>query len=207
MKSQKEITTESYNKTANEYFSVVSKFDMLPEILDFAGSIEKNGKILDLGCGPGHHSKYFKDLGFKVTGIDLSQNMISIAKENFKNIDFKVMDIYNLKFDSNTFNGIWASASLLHIEKSNIKEVLIKLKDILTVNGTIYISLKIGDTEEMIIDDRYNNNPKFYSFFQTDEIKKILKEVGFNVVKSEVVEKRNYYDTNKWFHLFVKKHK
>lgn len=206
MKNQKEITTESYNKTANEYFKVVSKFDMLPEIIDFTDLVQKNGKILDLGCGPGHHSKYFTDLGFKVVGVDLSENMISLAKKSFKNIDFRVMDIYNLKFDSSTFDGIWASASLLHIEKSSIREVLIKLKDILNYNGIIYISLKIGDAEGMIIDDRYDNAPKFYSFFQVNEIKEILKELGFSITKSESVEKRNYYDTNRWLHLFVKKH-
>ena len=41
----------------------------------------KNAKILDVACGKGRHAKYLNNLGFDVTGIDLSVNSIKYAKE------------------------------------------------------------------------------------------------------------------------------
>ena len=43
-------------------------------------------KILDLACGTGHHTIFFAKFGYEVTGVDLSQNMLQVAKENAKGI-------------------------------------------------------------------------------------------------------------------------
>ncbi|WP_295221305.1 class I SAM-dependent methyltransferase [uncultured Chryseobacterium sp.] len=201
----KKITIQSYDQTATEYSSNVNSFTILPELDIFTNLIFENGKILDLGCGPGHHSKYFADLGFDVTGIDLSEKMIGIARKNFKNIDFQIMDIENLIFTKNSFDGIWASASLLHIEKKNLPIVLLKLKEILKNNGILYISLKLGFGEQLIQDNRYSDVFKFYSYFQNLEIEKFVNNCNLNIFESRLVDQRNEYDTNSWIHIFIKK--
>ena len=199
----KKATIDSYDKTVDEYVKIISSFEQLPQLEIFANLMPAKGKILDLGCGPGQHSKFFSDLNFNVTGIDLSKNMISRARSKYRNIDFKVMDIYNLKFDNLFFDGIWASASLLHIEKSKVLKVLIDLKKILKDDGYIYISLKVGNGEKLIKDDRYNGVPKFFSFFQPIEIEEFLDISGLQIFEKDIVNERKTYDTNSWLHLFV----
>lgn len=201
----KKTTITSYDETAHDYETLVKSFEILPQLEIFAEMIDSGGTILDLGCGPGQHSKYFCDLGFKVTGIDLSEKMISLAKSKYRTIDFQVMDIENLEFKNNRFDGIWASASLLHIEKSKFTKVLFNLKDILKDNGILYISLKIGFGERMIHDDRYYSVLKFFSFFQFAEIEDILNYCDLKIIESNIIKERNSYDTNSWLHLFVKK--
>ena len=66
--------------------------------------LKKNNEILDLACGKGRHSKYLNELGFKVTGVDLSPKSISFAKQ-FENssLHFKEHDMclpYPKKFDA-----------------------------------------------------------------------------------------------------------
>ncbi|MDM1377712.1 class I SAM-dependent methyltransferase [Myroides marinus] len=202
MKKKKEITIDSYNKTANEYFNIVSEFNVLPELLDFSNLIKQNGTILDLGCGPGHHSKYFSDLGFKVTGIDLSSEMIEIAKKVSEKSTFKIMDILHIDFKKGTFDGIWASASLLHIPKNKIKNVLKNLKEILVEGGILYISLKDGDGDEIFIDKRYGNVEKYYTYYKSNEILDLLQTVGFNKIEISLKDKRSNYDTSSWLHIF-----
>ena len=66
--------------------------------------LEKNDTILDLACGKGRHSKYLSRKGFDVTGIDLSEESISYAKQ-FENphLHFDVHDMcepYPQQFDA-----------------------------------------------------------------------------------------------------------
>lgn len=205
MKDIKKITINSYDKTAIDYYKRVSEFELLPEITEFLKIVKKDGEILDLGCGPGHHSIFFYNQNFKVTGIDLSSEMIKLAKKEFTDIDFKVMDISDLDFEVNTFDGIWASASLLHIPKNNIKLILKKIKEILVNNGILYISLKEGIGSEIFSDVRYGGVDKFYVYYKLEEIKNILEDIGFNILGIELKGKRTNYDTNSWLHIFCQK--
>lgn len=207
MKDSKKTTIKSYDNTASEYYRAVTSFELLPEIKKFSKEIIKNGRILDLGCGPGHHSKYFSNLDFKVTGIDLSSEMIKLARKEFEDVNFEVMDILHLNFEENSFDGIWASASLLHIPKNQIKLILNKLKGVLINNGILYISLKEGKGSELFNDIRYGGVDKFYVYYQLEEIKNILKDVGFNILEIKLKEKRTNYDTNSWLHIFCQNKK
>lgn len=207
MKDIKKITINSYDKSAVDYYKRVSEFELLLEITEFIKIVKKDGKILDLGCGPGHHSNFFSNQNFKVTGIDLSSEMIKLAKKEFTDIDFKVMDISDLDFEVNTFDGIWASASLLHIPKNNIKLILKKIKEILVNNGILYISLKEGKGSEIFNDVRYGGVDKFYVYYKLDEIKNILEDIGFNILDIELKGKRTNYDTNSWLHIFCQNNK
>jgi len=95
-----------------------------------------NGKsVLDIGCGTGKHLKYFKDDGYDVAGVDLSENMILEAKKHLnqendlicsKASDFK----FNKKFDLiiSLFHVMSYQTSNEEIEKVffNVKEHLIK---------------------------------------------------------------------------------
>ncbi len=205
MRDQKKITIDSYDKTADQYFKIVSEFDLFPEIFEFNHLMIPNGRILDLGCGPGHHALFFSEKGFRVVGVDLSENMISIAKKIAPKAEFEIMDISNITFPSNSFDGIWASASLLHIPKKDIQTVLEKLYEILVPNGICYISLKYGDSEDFLDDHRYGGVKKFYVYYKPEEIEKILSGMNFKILHRGIRDKRATYDTNSWIHLFCKK--
>ncbi|TCK56472.1 2-polyprenyl-3-methyl-5-hydroxy-6-metoxy-1,4-benzoquinol methylase [Flavobacterium sp. 90] len=204
MHNLKETTIKSYNKTASEYQKVVSSFELLPEINEFILKVNKGGEILDLGCGPGHHALFFSNNDFSVTGIDLSSEMIELAKKASVKSNFKIMDILTLDFQKASFDGIWASASLLHIPKNKITPVLQKLKEILIKDGILYISLKQGNGSELFTDIRYGGVDKYYVYYQLEEIENILKKIGFKILKIELKGKRTTYDTNSWIHIFCK---
>ncbi|RYJ45160.1 class I SAM-dependent methyltransferase [Flavobacterium beibuense] len=67
-------------------------------------NLPENAKILDLACGKGRHSIYLNQLGYDVTGADLSENSIAIAsKHSNENLHFKVHDMrepFEEKFDA-----------------------------------------------------------------------------------------------------------
>jgi SAM-dependent methyltransferase len=64
-------------------------------------------KILDIGCGTGHHTGSLGSKGFDVLGIDISNSMIKKGKENYPNYKFKVADASNSDiFEPNTYTHI-----------------------------------------------------------------------------------------------------
>ncbi|WP_299313275.1 class I SAM-dependent methyltransferase [uncultured Aquimarina sp.] len=205
MSKKAKITIDSYNKTAEEYYKIVTSFEVLPELEEFMNFLQVNDEVLDLGCGPGHHSRIFSENGFQVTGIDFSKEMINIAKKEVPEVEFHVMDILKLKFKNTCFNGVWASASLLHVQKKLFPKALDNINNILCDKGIFYLSLKQGKGEELLKDERYGGVNKFYSYFSSNDIESMLKQASFKIINISSKEKRNIYDTNPWIHIFCMK--
>src|SRR5690606_2326013 len=121
---------------------------------------------------------------------DLSSKMIEIANKEAPTSTFKVMDILNLNFERNSFAGVWASASLLHIPKSKMLFVLKKIKEILQRDGLLYVSLKYGEGSKIFKDSRYGGVDKFYVYYKVDEIENLLQEAGFDILEVKLKGKR-----------------
>lgn len=102
------------------------------KILKFIGN--RKQKILDLGCGPGYYSIALVKKGNDVTGIDISEDKINIAKqvakENKINVNFLVGDARKIPFKDNTFDLVICSEIIEHVkeDKKVIKEILRILK-------------------------------------------------------------------------------
>jgi len=73
-------------------------------------------QALEVGCGDGFFSSKLSDLGYKVTGIDLSPLAIANARNKYKEIQFQVHDLENpLPFHDSTFDLVWCSEVLEHL--------------------------------------------------------------------------------------------
>src|SRR3972149_10473376 len=131
----KEVTQSSYNVTAAEYTKNIERIDSDSKAILFLQHIKPGSHILDLGCGPGKDAKYFVEQGFKVTGIDFSTSMIKIARQHAPDAIFHTMDIEQINFSDGEFDAIWAAASLLHIPKNKLPNILYKLKSLLKEKG------------------------------------------------------------------------
>ncbi|MEO1186620.1 MAG: class I SAM-dependent methyltransferase, partial [Cyanobacteria bacterium J06636_27] len=95
--------------------------------------------ILDIGCGTGEFSRLLAKRADKVIAIDLSPNMIEIAKEKSKqypNIDFQVADVLQWDFPSEEFDAIISIATVHHLA---VEELLSNLKTALKLGGKLII--------------------------------------------------------------------
>ncbi len=154
--------TYSYYELATEnYFKETNTIDMSNKYKPFLETLSNNASILDLGCGSGRDSIEFSKMGYKVTAIDASPSMASIASENIGNT-VQIKNCYNMNFESG-FDGIWACASLLHIPKSEFQSALSNVVQALKPGGTAYISVKKGEGNGLDIKNR------FFSYYQDDE--------------------------------------
>lgn len=174
MDKYKEETINSYNRNAKEFSKKFQELMNIEKRYEFKKFISLlfGKEILDLGCGAGDHSDYFVKQGLRVTSIDISKEMIEICKG--KKLNAEIMDIEDLKFEDNTFNGIWAVTSLLHIPKSKLPLVIDKLHKILKNKGVLYVCVKEGKGEGLI-KDKEQNSQRFFSFWEKEELLKLFE--------------------------------
>lgn len=199
-------TIEFYNKNVDEYIKNTITLQDSTWLEKFIKYLPKNGKILDIGCAYGRDCKYFVEKGFKTYGIDLSEKMIEHAKVFELKAHLAVMDMLNLKFENQSFDGIWCSATLLHLNKNDALKAIKKMNRVLKKKGVLFLNLKEGIGEKVIKDLRYNNSEKFYSYFSEKEIKRLLEDESFSIIDFEIIIKKDKYMQNsKLIYLIARK--
>jgi ubiquinone/menaquinone biosynthesis C-methylase UbiE len=179
-------TIDFYNKNIDEYFQKTMDLQDKFWLGKFISGLPQNSKVLDIGCAFGRDTKFFTDNSFDTIGIDLSENMIEKAKDFSPSSKFYVMDMQNLDFDNQSFDGVWCSAALLHLNKNDGITALKEIKRVLKKDGFLYLNLKEGIGEKVIVDERYQNSEKFYSYYQESEIKDLLSKFNFKIIDFEI---------------------
>ena len=195
-------TIETYNQIAKIYADYTFNRLFQYHLNEFISLIPKDAKILDIGCGSGRDVQYFLDYNLNPTGIDISHEMINEAKTRVPNGDFKKMDMRNLKFKENTFDALWACASLLHISRKELPKVLQNLNKIIKPNGILFIALKEGEGSKIIREQKYKDLPRLFVYYNKSEIEKLINENGFSIIKSEI--EKGTEKTN-WINILCKK--
>lgn len=149
-------TIKFYNENAKKYYEDTKNGDMKNIYGNFLENIKNGGSILDLGCGSGRDSLYFINEGYKVTSVDGSINLaLEAEKLTGQRVIVSMFEELHLE---EQFNGIWACASLLHVKRENIIDVINRLSLNLKDDGVFYMSFKYGENEFIDEKGRYFNN-------------------------------------------------
>lgn len=139
--------------------------------------IKKGMKILDAGCGTGNFSVKLAGMGCDVTGIDISDNMLSIAREKASglglDIEFINMDVNKLSFEDNEFDAVLSMTAFEFVEDA--PQALEELLRVVKKDGAVLIGTITGDSKwgELYLSEPYRENSVFkHAKLRTsDEIK------------------------------------
>ena len=151
----KNNTLDFYNNNSKTYIESTLSVDMSYLYKDFLKYIPKGSHILDLGCGSGRDSLEFIKKGYNVTAVDGSKKLAVVAGEIIEK------EVICSKFEelklTEIFHGIWACASLLHVNKNHIVDVIKNVSLNLKPNGVFYMSFKYAENEYIDEKGRYFN--------------------------------------------------
>ena len=139
------MNMDYYEHNAKYFFEATVDVDMSPLYQRFLPSMPYGGRILDAGCGSGRDLRAFARLGYSVTAFDASPALIALAeayagqpvfRARFQDIDWR-----------ESFDGVWACASLLHLPAVELPDALRRLAVALVSGGILYASFKYGHGE------------------------------------------------------------
>jgi SAM-dependent methyltransferase len=185
----------SYDAVANEYVCRISG-ELQHKPLDrallerFATAVRDRGPVCDMGCGPGHLARYLKERGVEIVGYDLSPKMVEAARVLNPEISFHQADMTILDHADESWAGLVAFYSIIHIPPSAMAHTLRQFRRILRPAGLLFLAFHIGD-ETLHLDDWWEHkvNIDFY-FFQPAEMIRLLQAAGFEV--EEIIEREPY---------------
>jgi SAM-dependent methyltransferase len=103
----------------------------------FSSSLKRNARVLDLGCGPGRDLDVFANDGHVVTGVELNEDFVEMAKLRHNVIHTDIREISRL-FSDLSFDGIWAQASLVHLSHDEVTSVVADCFQLLKPQGIFY---------------------------------------------------------------------
>ncbi len=141
-------STDYYDNNAQIFTERTFQHDMAEIYNQFLALLPKKTSILDAGCGPGRDAVYFNTLGHDVIAFDASIEMVKISSQKLGRPTLQ-MSLQDITFE-NQFDGVWASASLLHVPFDELREVFEKIHHALKPNGILYFSFKYGHDERRV---------------------------------------------------------
>jgi SAM-dependent methyltransferase len=128
----------------------------------FLKLLPEGAHVLDAGCGSGRDSRSFLEKGYEVTAFDASEALVALASEH-AGIPVLRMRFDELRFEE-SFDGVWACASLLHVPQSEMDGAISNLSRSLKPGGVFYASFRYGDGESVVEDGRLFNNYTEHTF-------------------------------------------
>ncbi len=196
--NNKKQTIDFYNANAEQYVAETSNLDVSDHRNRFLNFIPDGGQILDLGCGSGRDSRFFIDRGYSVTAVDASEVIAKLASE-FIGITVDVLDFQELEYFE-TFDGIWACASLLHCPKAEMDSVILKITKALKPHGIAYMSFKFGAGE------RVDERGRFFNDYTEDDLSELLAaHSDLEIIDLFTESKPLRGGLQTWLNLYAKK--
>lgn len=173
--NRKEITQQSYDEHAEEfdgYFqSSFNKEGTANDISEFL-KLNPGPKILDLGSGSGIHAKFFADKGFDVTCLDISEPLLEKCRQRgLKTIQ---MDLEELILPKETYDAVWAVASLLHVSRRKVPKVVREIYKTLKPMGLLVVAVKEGKGGEYVVSSSISGVRRWFVYFSKEEIEKLF---------------------------------
>jgi SAM-dependent methyltransferase len=196
-------TVDTYNKSAKEmaeYFKGIGSREYDVDLsIRLAGS-PKEPKVLEIGCGDGRDAKEIVKRTPNYVGFDISEELIKLARDKVPGAKFEVADANTYEY-SKGLDVVFAFASLLHLDKDEVKAVLQKVHAALRPGGIFFISLKYSDEyREEVKEDQFGTrlfyfyNPKVITELAGDGYEVANLDKGFITGKKTV-----------WFEIALKK--
>lgn len=181
--------SSSYNILSDEYAAhIYHELDHKPLdrkwLEQFAATIGNSGIICDLGCGPGHVARYLSEQGAQVLGMDLSPRMIELARRLNNGIEFRVGNMAALAVADESWSGIVAFYSIIHILRTQIAGVLREFWRVLRPGGEVLLAFHVGN-EIRHFDTLWEQQISLdFIFYEREEIEECLRAAGFEIVES-----------------------
>jgi SAM-dependent methyltransferase len=173
-----DVTTATYDRIAGDFAEHVWSMHLDPALDAFSQHLLPGARVLDLGCGPGRDTALLRERGFCVIGMDLSMGMLRQALRRV-GPGFTCADMRHIPVHDACFDGVWLNAALLHLPREDVPRTLRDVRRTVPAGGALFVAVKQGLGEGW---NDWEGQPRFFTYFQPDELACLLADAGFDVI-------------------------
>jgi ubiquinone/menaquinone biosynthesis C-methylase UbiE len=173
-----------YNTYAQAYHDQFKNRTEDDAFLKSGLDINSSHRLLDAGCGDGRFIKVMQDYTNNITGIDISDQQLSIAKTAYPQINFFRMDLRHLAFADSSFDIVVAMYSLIHFSENDAQITLNEFHRVLAPKGRLLIALQEGSDKNANPNSPLSNKNISITLYLKESITKKLIQAGFTVIST-----------------------
>lgn len=186
-----------FNKYANAYQDKFMDVDLYNDSFDtFCNLIPNNANILELACGPGNITRYLlnKHPDFKILGIDIASNMITLAKINIPKAEFQLMDVREINTIDRKFDAIMCGFCLPYLSKEESAQLISDASVLLNPAGILYLSTMEDDYSKSGIKKTSDGTEETYMYFH--EADYLSEALALNQFQTVSLQRQDYPTTD-----------
>jgi ubiquinone/menaquinone biosynthesis C-methylase UbiE len=179
----------AYNATADAYadrfFDELRHKAFDRKMLDWlVQRVGTSGQICDLGCGPGQVARYLHSQGADACGIDLSPQMVKIARALNFGVSFDQGNMLDLqRVPGASFAGIAAFYAIVNLSEDELPVALAEMRRVLIPGGWLLLSFHVGNETHHVEDFLERKVALDFTFFRPADVRARLTGAGFNVTE------------------------
>ncbi len=177
----KKLVKRSYDACAEEY-GASRKSNAGLELRGLTERLEGGMSVLDVGCGAGVPIARALSEKFQVTGVDVSREMLSLARRNVPEGNFVCSDVMSVDFEDGSFDAAVAFYSIFHLPREEHRGLFERVHRWLRPGGYFLCTLSQRD-EPAYTEDDFFGETMFWSNYGLERSLRTLREVGFEVIE------------------------
>ena len=191
-------TIEYYNENVSKFVNDTQDVVFCATQDLFLSYLNEGDSILDLGCGSGRDTKYFLSKGYKVDATDGSEEICKVASD-YTGINVKCL-LFNELDEIDKYDGIWACASILHLDRDDLIDVFHRIARALKDNGILYTSFKYSEFEGM-------RNGRYFTDFTIESFNEFQTNIPEFIIEKKWItsDVRAGREDEKWLNLIMRK--
>ena len=182
----RELVRTAYNRCAMNYAgqrrtTAEAELNLITERLT------PSSKVLDVGCGAGIPVARHLAGTFSLTGIDISSNMVALAKKNVPTAEFVIADVMETEFPVGSFDAIVSFYAIFHIPRQKHLNLFRRFVQWLRPGGLLLFTIAKKDDGPGYTEDDFFGETMYWSNFGPSTYEKFLAETGFQIEREGIV--------------------
>ena len=175
-------TVRAYDLDAAAYAGRTQESEgVRADLEELAAALGVGARVLEIGSGGGRDALLMEELGLRVRRTDITPGFVALLHEQGHACDLLDPLVDDLSSADGPYDGVWANASLLHVRRADLPDVLRRLAAVTRPGGVLRVSLKEGDGDGWSTHGTVRN-PRHFTFWRAGALEDVVAGAGWSSV-------------------------